>query len=80
MSALDPAAQRRLQASLALLASDRDGEVLAAARAVQRLLAKVDARFSDLALPADPSQRVARPEHQLRAETLLRSGWPWTDW
>ena len=66
---------------------DRFGEAVAecsdpvvAVKAVQRLLARADARFSDLALPGDHSPRSSRPVHRVRAETLLQCGYPWNDW
>lgn len=51
MGALLPADNRRLQASLARLASDHDGEVLAAVGAIKRILSKADLGFTDLAVP-----------------------------
>lgn len=84
MGALTPADQRRLQGSLARLASPHEGEIIAAVAAVQRILNKVGARFSDLELPAAPmpsSRREhARPCHRQRAEALLNGSYEWSVW
>jgi hypothetical protein len=84
-----------LRASLALLASDKDGEVLAAAAAAKRLLDKAGLGFADLVpLPAPPPGPAASPwqspayprspgsvrEHQHEAFMLLACGYRWDDW
>jgi hypothetical protein len=62
MSALDPANTRRLKSSLALLGSPHDGEVVAAARGVGRILAKAGLGFADLC-PLTPAQpKPIRPD------------------
>lgn len=55
MSALDPNDARRLRSSLARLASNHEGEVVAAASAASRILAKHGLGFADLAVAPDPT-------------------------
>jgi hypothetical protein len=84
MGALTPADQRRLQGSLARLASPHEGEIIAAVAAVRRILDKVGARFSDLELPTAPMApsrcEHARPCHCQRAEELLNGSYEWSEW
>jgi hypothetical protein len=94
MMPLDSADARRLRSSLALLASDKDGERLAALNAVGRLLDKGGLSYADLA-PAEPKalrramfpDRGGPPEpvrpmrnHQRAAWLLLSSSYPWDAW
>lgn len=84
MSILDPAETRRLTSTLALLASPVDGEVLAAAGAAKRILAKRGLGFTDLAvrqmLPPPSSHRSDEPvrQHQQQARRCLSS--PHASW
>jgi hypothetical protein len=48
MSALSPPVRKKLQKVLQLLASDRQGEVVAAAAAAQRILKQADLSWSDI--------------------------------
>jgi hypothetical protein len=81
---VDRTVLRRVAAALRLLASDRDGEVVAAARAVRRTLAGVGADLNDLAsyvenaaandpgtMPLGPSAMAAELLHQHRADLTL---------
>lgn len=95
MSALLPAEARKLTASLAMLASNHDGEVIAAVGAVGRILGKAGLGFSDLGVvqalppssplrppPAKPRSyetRVLR-EHQRHARGFAACGFKWNDW
>lgn len=64
MSALDPNDNRRLKSSLARLASDHEGEVVAAAGAALRILAKAGLGFADL----DVSSQRPEPELSRRPD------------
>ncbi len=91
MSALDPADARRLKGILSRLASDHDGEILAAAAAATRILDKAGLRFADLAptprqavmpvcaAPVRPRAELLRP-HQRRAMAMLMASVPWNAW
>jgi hypothetical protein len=96
MSALDPAAARRLKGALGLFTSDKDGEKLAAVDAVVRILGNAGLTVADLVPAAadSPAQSTSpawgprkRPgevkllrEHQRRAWLLQVSGFAWNDW
>lgn len=96
MSALDPAAARRLKGALGLLTSDKDGEKLAAVDAVVRILGNAGLSVADLIPPAAATaERSSTPawgprerpgevnllrEHQRRAWLLQVSGFAWNDW
>lgn len=94
MSALPPGDRRRLAASLALLASPIDGEVVAAARAVKRVLDKHGLDMASLTMPlvsfeplaADEGvgpvrdRRAQERDHQRLAHVLLRTGRAWSTW
>jgi hypothetical protein len=93
MTALDPGDMRRLASCLSRLAGPYDGEIIAAAKAAERILDKMGLRFGDLtiasALPA-PERRPhrtrrercqpTRQAHQQRAYLLLHCGFAWNDW
>jgi hypothetical protein len=94
MTLVNPDDARRLRSCLALLASDNEGERLAALNAVGRLLDKSGMTFVDLA-PAGPKalRRTMYPEpggppspvrplcdHQRTAWLLLASSYPWDGW
>jgi hypothetical protein len=96
MSALDPAAFRRLRGAFALFTSDKDGEKLAAVEAVVRILGNAGLTVADLVpAAAEPAERSTTPawgprkrpgevkmlrEHQRRAWLLQVSGFAWNDW
>jgi hypothetical protein len=93
MTALDPGEIRRLTACLSRLASPHDGEIIAAAKAAERILDKMGLRFGDLTIaaalpPPEPRPRHTRRErcrptrqaHQQRAYILLHCGFAWSDW
>ena len=62
MRVLDPTGDRRLKASLARLASNHDGEVIAAVAAIGRILGKAGLGFSDLGVaPALAPQSQSTP-------------------
>lgn len=63
MSLLDPNDTRRLRSSLARLASDHEGEVVAAASAASRILAKAGLGFADLGVAQvpEPARATAAP-------------------
>ena len=61
MTVLDPAEFRKLTACLARLASNHDGEVVAAARAAGKILNRVGRTFGDLVPSRTPTTPTMQP-------------------
>jgi hypothetical protein len=67
----------RLGQLIRMLGSDRDGEVLSAARALGRTLRSINADFHDLAAAIEreaPSANHGPSDHRTMAHWILRSG------